>query len=60
MRIGRTAAIAPLGYLRLVMMATFGWALYGEVPAPATALGSALILAAATYTLMRNAARRAA
>ena len=60
MRIGRTAAIAPLGYLRLVMMATLGWALYGEVPAPATALGSALILAAATYTLMRNAARRAA
>jgi drug/metabolite transporter (DMT)-like permease len=56
-RIGRTSAVAPLGYLRLIMMAATGWAIYGEVPTWATVLGGALVMASATYTITRNAVR---
>lgn len=56
-RLGRATAIAPLGYLRLLMMAATGWWLYAEVPTWATVIGGALVLASATYTLGRNAVR---
>jgi len=56
-RLGRASSIAPLGYLRLLMMAATGWVIYAEVPSVATVLGGALVLASATYTLGRNAAR---
>jgi drug/metabolite transporter (DMT)-like permease len=56
-RLGRATALAPLGYLRLLMMAGTGWLLYGEVPGWSTVFGGALVLAAATYTITRNAAR---
>ncbi len=55
LRIGTTSAIAPLHYLRLVMMAVLGLLVYGEVPTLATIIGGVLVLAAATYTLTRNA-----
>jgi drug/metabolite transporter (DMT)-like permease len=57
MRMGSTSAMAPLHYLRLVMMALVGWLLYEEVPSLATAIGATLIIASASYTLMRNARR---
>lgn len=57
MRLADTAAIAPLGYVRLVMMAALGWSLYGEAPTLATWIGAVLVLGAATYTLSRNARR---
>lgn len=56
-RLGRTSAVAPLGYLRLVLMAATGWLFYGEVPTWATAIGGLLVIASATYTITRNAAR---
>jgi drug/metabolite transporter (DMT)-like permease len=56
-RLGRAVALAPLGYLRLVMMAAVGWVLYAEVPTWATVLGGVLVLASASYTITRNATR---
>ena len=56
-RIGRASSVAPLGYLRLIMMAATGWAIYGEVPTWATLTGGFLVMASATYTIMRNALR---
>lgn len=56
-RLGRAASIAPLGYLRLLMMAAVGWVIYGEIPTWPTVIGGALVLASATYTISRNAAR---
>ncbi len=56
-RIGRASAVAPLGYLRLIMMAGIGWTIYGEVPTWATLVGGFLVIGSATYTIMRNALR---
>lgn len=56
-RLGRASAVAPLGYLRLVLMAATGWVIYGEIPTWATVIGGALVIASATYTITRNAAR---
>jgi drug/metabolite transporter (DMT)-like permease len=56
-RMGDASALAPLQYVRLLLMALLGWQLYGEVPTLATATGGALVLAAATYTIGRNARR---
>lgn len=55
LRMGETSALAPLHYLRLIMMGGVGWAVYGETPTVHTAVGAALILTAATYTIRRNA-----
>ena len=56
-RLGRASAVAPLGYLRLVLMAATGWLFYGEIPTWATVIGGVLVIASATYTITRNAAR---
>jgi drug/metabolite transporter (DMT)-like permease len=55
LRMGETSALAPLHYLRLIMMGAAGWAIYGEVPTIQTVIGAALVLTAATYTIKRNA-----
>jgi drug/metabolite transporter (DMT)-like permease len=57
LRLGDASALAPLHYLRLLMMAAIGWWIYAEVPTASTAIGGILILSAATYTLARNARR---
>lgn len=56
-RLGRASSVAPLGYLRLVMMAATGWLFYGEVPTWPTVIGGLLVIGSATYTITRNAAR---
>lgn len=58
MRMGETSALAPLHYLRLLLMAVIGWAIYGEMPDVMTAVGALLVLSAATYTIRRNAAKQ--
>jgi drug/metabolite transporter (DMT)-like permease len=58
LRMGEASALAPLNYLRLVMMAAVGYWLYAEVPSPATVLGGLLIVGSASYTVHRNAQRR--
>jgi drug/metabolite transporter (DMT)-like permease len=55
LRMGETSALAPLHYLRLIMMGAAGFAIYGEVPTVHTIVGAALVLTAATYTIKRNA-----
>ncbi len=55
LRMGETSALAPLHYLRLLMMGLAGWAIYGEVPTTYTIVGAALVLTSATYTIKRNA-----
>ena len=55
LRMGETSALAPLHYLRLIMMGAVGWAIYGETPTVHTIVGAALILTSATYTIRRNA-----
>jgi drug/metabolite transporter (DMT)-like permease len=56
-RLGRASAVAPLGYLRLVLMAATGWLVYGEIPTWATVIGGLLVIGSATYTIIRNADR---
>ncbi len=58
LRMGQASALAPLNYVRLVMMAAVGYWLYAEVPSLATVLGALLIMGSATYTVHRNAQRR--
>jgi drug/metabolite transporter (DMT)-like permease len=58
LRMGETSALAPLHYLRLLMMGAVGWAVYGEIPTLPTIVGAALVLTAATYTIRRNAEKR--
>lgn len=59
LRMGDAAAIAPLGYLRLLLMSAIGWLLYAEIPTWATALGALLVMSAAIFTIRNNARRRA-
>lgn len=58
LRMGRAAALAPLHYIRLLLMSVVGYWLYDEVPTLATAIGALLIVGATTYTLRRNAIRQ--
>lgn len=55
LRMGETSALAPLHYLRLIMMGVIGWLVYSETPSVTTVIGATLVLGAATYTLQRNA-----
>lgn len=60
MRMGETSALAPLNYLRLVLMALIGWLVYGEMPTVSGLAGAALVMIAATDTMRGNARRPAA
>ncbi len=60
LRMGETSALAPLHYLRLILMAATGWLVYSEIPTWPTVIGAGLVLGAATYTLQRNAQMRPA
>lgn len=54
-RIGQASALAPLNYIRLVMMAVVGWLFYDEQPGTFTLIGGILIVGSVTYTIQRNA-----
>ena len=58
LRMGEASALAPLGYLRLLLMGLVGYWLYAEVPSLATVLGALLVVGSASYTLHRNARRQ--
>jgi len=55
LRMGAAAAIAPLNYLRLIMMTVIGWLLYAETPTLTTIVGAFLILSSAFFTIRNNA-----
>lgn len=57
-RHGEASAIAPFQYLRLIVVAAFGWAIFGEVPDGWTWLGAAVILAGAVVITVAEARRR--
>ncbi|CAN1559794.1 RhaT Permeases of the drug/metabolite transporter (DMT) superfamily [Rhabdaerophilaceae bacterium] len=57
LRMGDAAAIAPLGYLRLILMAAIGWLIYAEIPSLATVLGAVLVISSAIFTIRNNARR---
>ena len=57
-RHGEASAIAPFQYLRLIVVAAFGWAIFGEVPDGWTWLGAAVILAGAVVVTVAEVRRR--
>ena len=59
LRMGNGAAIAPLWYLRLLLMSTLGWLLYAEILSWATAFGALLVMSSAVFTIRNNARRKA-
>lgn len=56
-RHGEASAIAPFQYLRLIVVAGFGWLAFGEVPDGWTWLGAAVILAGAVVITVAEARR---
>ncbi len=58
LRAGEASAVAPFQYLRLVVIAAFGWVLFGEVPDGWTWLGAAVILTGAVIITISEARKR--
>jgi drug/metabolite transporter (DMT)-like permease len=58
LRAGEASAIAPVQYLRLVIVALAGWLFFGEVPDAMGWLGIAVILAGALVVTVAEARRR--
>lgn len=58
LRAGEASAVAPFQYLRLVVIALFGWVLFGEVPDGWTWAGAAAILSGAVVITVAEARRR--
>lgn len=57
-RHGEASAIAPFQYLRLIVVALFGWVVFHEVPDGWTWLGAAVILGGAVVVTVAEARRR--
>lgn len=58
LRAGEASAVAPFQYLRLVVIAAFGWAVWGEVPDGWTWAGALVILSGAVVITIAEARRR--
>ncbi|NKC30687.1 DMT family transporter [Roseomonas sp. BU-1] len=58
LRHGEASAIAPFQYLRLVVVAIAGWAIFGELPDAWGWLGAAIILSGALVITVAEARRR--
>src|SRR3546814_18318027 len=56
-RSGEASFVAPFDYLQLILAGLIGFAVFGEVPGPATLLGAVVIVGAAVYTARREAAQ---
>ncbi|MBI3507248.1 MAG: DMT family transporter [Proteobacteria bacterium] len=50
----RASVIAPYVYVQMVWVALFGFALFGDVPSPATLAGTAVVVAAGIYVFYRE------
>ncbi|MBY0338510.1 MAG: DMT family transporter [Acetobacteraceae bacterium] len=57
LRAGEASAVAPFQYLRLVVIAAFGWVLWGEVPDGWTWLGAVVILGGAVVITVAETRR---
>ncbi len=58
LRAGEASAVAPFQYLRLVVIAAFGWAVWGEVPDAWTWAGALVILSGAVVITVAEARRK--
>lgn len=56
-RLGTAATVAGYEYTALPMAIFWGWAIFGEIPGPATWLGMALIAGAGLYVFARERAQ---
>lgn len=57
-RHGEASILAPIAYLRLVLISIAGYFMFDEVPDQATVIGAALIIAATLYIARREAILR--
>lgn len=59
--VGEASVVGPVDYLRLIFAAAVGYALFAEVPGPATWIGAAIIIASALNVARqgRSGGRRA-
>lgn len=57
-RAGEASAVAPFQYLRLPVLAGFGWLLYAEAPDAMAWAGAAVVLAGAVLVSVAEARRR--
>lgn len=57
-RHGEAGLLAPVTYLRLVIIATAAYFLYGEVPDIYTIIGAAIVISATLYMAFREARKR--
>ena len=57
-RYGESAILAPVAYLRLVLISVAGYFLFDEVPDMATIIGASLIISATLYIALREAKLR--
>ncbi|MEN9060465.1 EamA family transporter [Ponticoccus litoralis] len=60
MRTGEVGVVAPFRYSRLIVALILAYLLFDERPDALTLTGAALIVAAGTYSLIRDNRRRAA
>ena len=58
LQLGEASALAPLDFVRLLLVTAIGFVIFGELPSPAAMLGGCIVLGAAVYTIRRNARRR--
>jgi len=54
-RHGEAGLLAPVTYLRLVLIATAAYFMYGEVPDTATIIGAVIVISATLYIALREA-----
>jgi len=59
-RYGDSSVLAPISYLRLVLISVAGYFMFGETPDLATVIGASLIIAATLYIALREAKLRRA
>ncbi len=57
LKVGETAALAPMEYSRLLFATAIGFVYFAEIPTLWTVLGAGVIIGAALYTIRHNAAR---
>ncbi|MHA1127949.1 MAG: hypothetical protein ACTSRN_03235 [Alphaproteobacteria bacterium] len=59
-RYGESSILAPIAYLRLVLIAVAAYFMFGEVPDTATIIGASIIISATLYIALRETKLRRA
>ena len=56
-RYATAAVLGPFLYQQIIYMAIFGYLVFGDVPAPAVWIGSAIVIASGLYLFARERSR---